>query len=92
MTFVLLSFSRIFYLFCGNLSSLNSNCGVGTVNGLNSGNSCGVIAGINNYFLNGGNYCVSINGLSLLAAIAGNHSNAEQNSERQNYFLHFFEN
>lgn len=91
MTFVLLSLvsSGYYLIFCGSLLSGNSYSGVSTVNSLNSGSGNSVVSGINSYNLLGSYDGLGINGLSLLVAVAGNHSNAEQNSERKNYFLHF---
>lgn len=84
--------SSVCYLFCGSLSNLNSNSGVSTVNSLNGGSGYSVVGSVNGYNLLGSNYCIGIYGLGLLVAVAGNHSNAEQNSERKNYFLHFSHN
>lgn len=65
-------------------SSLNSssNSCVCAVNCLNSSSSYSVVSAVYYNFLNCSNYRIRINGLSLLAAIAGNHSYAEQNSKR----------
>ena len=81
--------SSVCFLFCGSLSNLNSNSGVSTVNSLNGSGGYCIVGSVNSYNLLGSNYCIGIYGLGLLVAVAGNHSNAEQNSERKNYFLHF---
>lgn len=79
------------YLFCSSLSS-SLNCYYSVTGGSCSLNSlsCYSCVGINSYYLSCGDDRIRINSLlSLLVAIASNHCYAEQNSKRQNYFLHF---
>ncbi len=79
------------YLFCSSLSS-SLNCYYSVTGGSCSLNSlsCYSGVGINSYYLSCGDDRIRINSLlSLLVAIASNHCYAEQNSKRQNYFLHF---